>query len=108
MGKGVYRKGRYLLHLPQEMKRDTSSASDKSGLRTEDVSAGQTVWVGLADTTWRVAVPTVLFSGLGIAADLKFETMPLWTLVGLAVGLAAAGALVWRQVKALEDTGAKR
>lgn len=90
------------------MKRDISSASDKSGLRTEGNSAGQTVWAGLADTTWRIAVPTVLFSGLGIAADLKFETMPFWTVVGLVLGLTAAGALVWRQIKALENVKGKR
>ena len=53
----------------------------------------------MGDTTWRVAVPTVLLAGLGIVADKRFETMPLWTLIGLVLGLVAAGALVWRQHK---------
>lgn len=97
-----------MVHLPQEMKRDTSSTSDKSGPRAEYTSAARPVWVSLADTTWRVAVPTVLFAGIGIAVDLKLETMPLWTLIGMVLGLTAAGALVWRQIKAVENTEDKR
>jgi len=57
------------------------------------------IWIALADTTWRVAVPTVLLSACGIVADKKLDTMPLWTLIGLVLGLIAAGALVWSQLQ---------
>lgn len=97
-----------MVHLPQEMKRDTLSTSGKSRSHAEYTSVGRPVWVSLADTTWRVAVPTVLFAGIGIAIDLKLETMPLLTLVGMVFGLTAAGALVWRQIKAVESTEDKQ
>jgi F0F1-type ATP synthase assembly protein I len=66
------------------------------------------IWLSLADTTWRVTVPTVLLAGLGIVLDKKLSTMPLWTLVGLVVGLAAAGALVWQQLQAVTKAEDKK
>lgn len=81
------------------MKRDDTAASDSRGSGTETTSAGRMIWMALADTTWRVAVPTVLLSVLGIIADKKLATMPLWTLIGLVLGLIAAGTLVWSQLK---------
>ena len=81
------------------MKRDDTAASDSRGSGTERTSAGRMIWMALADTTWRVAVPTVLLSAIGIIVDKKLATMPLWTLIGLVLGLIAAGALVWSQLK---------
>lgn len=83
------------------MKRDDVAASNSRVPSADNSSAAQMIWLSLADTTWRVAVPTVAFSALGIVADKKFGTMPLWTLVGLVLGLVAAGALVWKQLKAV-------
>ncbi len=57
------------------------------------------VWLSLADTTWRVAVPTVLFSVGGIILDKWLHTMPLCTIIGLIVGLVAAAMLVWNQLE---------
>ena len=81
------------------MKRDDIAASDSRGSATETTSAARMIGLALADTTWRVAVPTVLFSVCGIIVDKRLATMPLWTLVGLVLGLIAAGALVWSQLK---------
>lgn len=88
------------------MKRDVRPAST-TGAPSQGGSAGG-VLASLADTTWRVAVPTVLFSALGIALDNKLDTMPLCTLIGLIVGLAAAGALVWHQIQNVTKTEDKQ
>jgi len=84
------------------MKRDERPAS------STDVPAQGTATLGvlasLADTTWRVAVPTVLFSGFGIFVDKKLHTMPLYTLIGLVLGLVGAGALVWHQIQTVTHT----
>jgi hypothetical protein len=90
------------------MKRDDSAASDSRGPKAEIGSAGQMLWLTLADTTWRVAVPTVLFAGLGIILDKKIDTMPLCTLIGMTLGLIAAGVLVWSQLKAVTKTEEKK
>ncbi len=88
------------------MKRDDKPAS------TSDVppsdNAALAVLASLADTTWRVAVPTVLLSGAGIALDKRFNTMPLLTLTGLVLGLAAAAKLVWEQLQKVNKPEVKQ
>lgn len=84
------------------MKRDERPASTTGAPHAGSGAGG--VLASLADTTWRVAVPTVLFSGLGIALDNTLDTMPLCTLIGLVIGLVAAGALVWQQIQNVTKT----
>lgn len=79
------------------MKRDERPASSTDAPSQGGFGGG--VLASLADTTWRVAVPTVLFSGLGIFIDNKLHTTPLFTIIGLVIGLAGAGALIWQQVQ---------
>lgn len=97
-----------MLQSPKEMKRDDTAASDSRVPNADNGSAGQMMWLTLADTTWRVAVPTVLLAGLGIIVDKKLGTMPLYTLIGLVVGLVSAGALVWSQLKAVTKAEDKK
>ena len=52
----------------------------------------------LADTTWRIAVPVVVFAGLGLLADRSISSAPWFTLVGMAVGFVFASLLVKRQL----------
>jgi gamma-glutamyltranspeptidase len=57
-----------------------------------------------ADTTWRIAVPVLLFTMAGIVFDKHFGSKPWATLVGTAIGFVIAGWLVKRQLgDALED-----
>lgn len=79
------------------MKRDVHSKSSVDAPKT--TSGMGAVWLSLADTTWRVAVPTVLFSVVGIMLDKWLHTMPLCTIIGLIVGLVAAAKLVWNQLE---------
>jgi membrane-bound ClpP family serine protease len=54
------------------------------------------------DTTWRIAVPVVLFAAIGIFADLRLGTKPWLTLLGVVLGFVAAGWLVKKQIEAVE------
>ena len=54
------------------------------------------------DTTWRIATPVILFTVLGIAADLKFGTKPWITLPSVAVGFYFAFLLVKRQLDTVQ------
>ncbi|HSX08243.1 MAG TPA: AtpZ/AtpI family protein [Candidatus Saccharimonadales bacterium] len=53
------------------------------------------------DTTWRIAVPVVIFVVLGIIADRSFGTKPWVTLAGAVLGFVLAGWLVKREIAAV-------
>jgi len=61
----------------------------------------------LADTTWRISVPVVLFAGIGIFADRSAGTRPWLTLAGMLIGFVAAGILVRQQLRRWPDTPVK-
>lgn len=50
------------------------------------------------DTTWRIAVPVVLFVVAGIFGDRSLGTKPWLTLLGAVVGFVIAGFLVKREI----------
>ena len=52
----------------------------------------------MADTTWRMAVPTLLLAGLGLYLDRHYTNGPWFTLIGLVLGLVIAARLVKRQL----------
>lgn len=53
------------------------------------------------DVTWRMAVPVVIFAGLGLLADKTWGSKPWMTLLGTLVGFLFAGLLVKRQIGTL-------
>ncbi|MDO8336273.1 MAG: AtpZ/AtpI family protein [Candidatus Saccharibacteria bacterium] len=56
----------------------------------------------VADTTWRMFVPTLLGLALGLWADSTYNSKPLWTLVGVFVGVAVCLGLIFVQMKGLK------
>ena len=54
----------------------------------------------LADTTWRMMVPSLGLAMLGLKLDLMWQTGPWLTLTGLVIGLWLSVQLVKRQIKA--------
>ena len=56
----------------------------------------------IADTTWRMFVPTVGTTLLGVWLDERLSTKPWLMFVGIAVGAAVAVALVVRQLRQLK------
>lgn len=58
----------------------------------------------IVDTTWRMAVPVVLFAFLGIFADIKLDTKPWFTLLGVIIGFAFAVVLIKQQIARSGDS----
>lgn len=52
----------------------------------------------VADTTWRMFVPAVGFTLLGVWLDTVFATKPVLMFIGIGIGVAAAYVLVKRQM----------
>jgi hypothetical protein len=82
--------------------------TSKAAAKTTRTSSGDpsfgvgSVAVTFLDTTWRIATPVVLFTLLGIAADLHFGTKPWLTLPSVVVGFVFAILLVKRQLEAVQ------
>lgn len=62
-----------------------------------------TLFGTVADTTWRMFVPTLGGTALGIWADRSFGTAPLWTLIGVTIGSMAAFGLIYLQLRAVRS-----
>ena len=58
--------------------------------------------VTIADTTWRMFVPSVAFTLLGEGADSQMHTKPWLMVAGIVVGAASAYLLVPRQIDKLK------
>jgi hypothetical protein len=67
-----------------------------------------TVALTFLDTTWRIAVPVILCTLLGIFADLTLGTKPWLTLLAVPIGFGLAVLLVKRQIEAVTSGEGKK
>lgn len=58
----------------------------------------------IADTTWRMFIPSIGGTLLGLWADRSWGTTPWLMIAGIALGATIAGLLVWRQLTAQPNT----
>lgn len=58
----------------------------------------------IADTTWRMFVPSVGFTLLGVWADSQWNTKPWLMTLGIVVGVASAYLLVAKQIAKLKGS----
>lgn len=56
----------------------------------------------VADTTWRLFVPTLGGVVLGIWLDQTIQTRPLWTIIGVICGTIVSLGLVYLQLKGVK------
>jgi F0F1-type ATP synthase assembly protein I len=80
-------------------------AADHPTTSNADGDAGfgfGTIALDLLDTTWRIAVPVVLFAGIGIFVDIKVHSKPWATLAGTVIGFVAAALLLKKQLATVE------
>ena len=63
-----------------------------------------TLFLTLADTTWRLFVPTILGTILGLVVDTHYNTKPLLTITGVICGTILAAYLVYRQLQGVENS----
>ena len=57
----------------------------------------------IADTTWRMFVPTIGMTLLGSYLDTQWQTKPVMLVIGIVMGTALATVLVRRQLKRIES-----
>ena len=57
----------------------------------------------IGDTTWRMFVPTIGLTVLGLFADKQLQTTPWLMTAGIIIGTVLAGVLVRRQLKKVKD-----
>lgn len=57
----------------------------------------------IADTTWRMFVPTLMLTALGLWADNKYNTGPWLSLAGVLTGCVIAALLVKKQFKRIKE-----
>lgn len=77
------------------------TTKERSGVRpyTSDGSpSGKMIAVQFLDTGWRVALPILLLSYIGIRIDHQNGTTPLYSLVGFFLSLVMATVLVYKQI----------
>ncbi|MDB5165494.1 MAG: hypothetical protein JWM00_384 [Candidatus Saccharibacteria bacterium] len=76
-------------------KRDAPTPPDKS---TVVLLLGD-----IADTTWRMFVPTIGSIGLGFWADYSWGTEPWLTIAGIVVGIGATALLIKQQFQKVKN-----
>ena len=90
----------------QEMKHTAAKSTDTVSSKTP-FTAG-VIGFTFLDTTWRIAVPVILCTAIGIFADLRLGTKPWLTLLAVVVGFVTAGWLVKKQIEAAEREERKK
>lgn len=84
---------------------DHTTTKSPSG---KDQYSLSTLALDLLDTTWRIAIPVVLFAGAGIFLDRKIHTAPWSTLIGAVLGFVIAGLLLRQQLQAVMREESKK
>jgi F0F1-type ATP synthase assembly protein I len=54
------------------------------------------------DTTWRTLIPGIVGTVLGIMLDHAVHTVPIFTIIGLVLGITLSGFLIYQQFKGLK------
>lgn len=74
------------------MRQDEDPARDGNGARR----AAQPNWALALDLGVRLGLSVVIGLGLGILVDNWLHTSPLFTLIGMVLGIGAAMVTIWR------------
>lgn len=76
-----------------------SDDKQKPTEKSQDKSAALILFATAADTTWRMFVPTLGGTLLGLWLDSINKTEPLYGISGLAIGIVITALLVRQQYK---------
>jgi radical SAM superfamily enzyme YgiQ (UPF0313 family) len=84
---------------------DTLHIMHKSGLRYLSISpesGSRELLKEIGNTTWRMFVPILGCTILGVICDKHFGIYPISVIIGISVGVIISGLLVWRQLKKIQ------
>lgn len=82
----------------------TQSPRPKTQTTKQPRSAAILLLLTIADTTWRVFVPTIGGAILGVTLDNLFGKAPLFTITLISLGCAISAVLVAQQLKKVQRT----
>lgn len=77
---------------------DTKPDTTSSSREPHSSSAGSMILLDMADTTWRMFVPTIGLLMLGRWLDTRYGFKPWLMLAGVALGALIAALLIRRQL----------
>lgn len=60
------------------------------------------IFATMADVTWRLFVPSIGCTILGVVADRSWGTKPWMTIIGVGLGIALSYVLVAQQIKKIK------
>ena len=75
-----------------------SKDTNEGGQRPTGKSPASVLFLSMADTTWRMFVPTIGCLLLGRLADDSWNTKPLGMIIGIIVGVSVTGYLIKKQL----------
>lgn len=81
----------------------TSQNDDDKKPTPPDTSTVILLLTTIGDTTWRMFVPTIGLTVLGLLADKWLHTTPWIMILGIIVGAYLAYVLVKRQIKRVKE-----
>ena len=79
------------------------SDGQKTGQKPTETEALGEILATIGDTTWRMFVPSVGFTLLGVWADGQLDTKPWLMVVGIVVGFTGAALLVKKQISGIKS-----
>ena len=82
---------------------DTQNDTSPGPHKARSTGIASSILIDMADTTWRMFVPTIGLLLVGRSVDTHFGTKPWFMLVGTALGAAIAALLIKRQLVTKED-----
>lgn len=81
----------------------TSSNQGESNHKSTDRSAVVLMLMDIADTTWRMFIPTLSLSIVGMLLDDTYNTGPWLAATGALSGAVVAGLLIKKQFSKLKN-----
>ena len=87
------------------MESKESPRPTNGGQKSNEVETMKVLLGTIGDTTWRMFVPSVGLTLLGVWADAQFGTKPWLMVVGIVLGFFGAFLLVKKQIVGLKSRG---
>lgn len=97
-----------ILELMAGKSENTDVSDGRKSVETDASAPLGVILATIGDTTWRMFVPSVGCTLLGVWLDSMLSTKPWLMVVGIIFGVAAAAMLVHRQIYGIRHQEARK